>query len=502
MPVQGGNEISELIDGFNRFLRTLGRREECLKASEARFKVMFDDSPLGVALIDSLAGHTYAVNSMFAKIVGRTLEEMATIDWISITHPDDVQKDLDNMALLNARKIPGFQMEKRYIRPDGTVVWISMTVAPIQAIGEAHPRHLCIAEDITERKRMEQALQLSQAQMAASQRIGRTGSWVYSIETNEISGSAEGLRIFGYAPVASNCPIDDIEACIPERARVHQALVDLISEGRNYDLEYVINPADGSSPKAIHSIAMLEKDAQGNPVRVTGFVQDITERKQSEAALHESRNQYRDLVERTPDLVTRVDTEGRFVFVNSSSLIIYGLAPEDCIGRSAFDFIATEDRDGTIAAFQLWLESAVGLFEHENRQVRIDGGVHIMTWKIGAERDESGNIIGFASTARDVSERRQEENLIKERNAALTRQKEELEATLGRIKRLEGLLSICMQCKKIRTESNDWHQLERYIGEHSDTVFSHGLCPECLDREMKQQDLAMPADARTSVRRR
>ena len=63
-----------------------------------------------------------------------------------------------------------------------------------------------------------------------------------------------------------------------------------------------------------------------------------------------------------------------------------------------------------------------------------------------------------------------------------------IEEALGRVKRLEGLLSICMSCKKIRSENNDWHQLEKYISEHSDAVFSHGLCPECLAREMKKPD--------------
>ena len=76
----------------------------------------------------------------------------------------------------------------------------------------------------------------------------------------------------------------------------------------------------------------------------------------------------------------------------------------------------------------------------------------------------------------------------REHQALLIRQKSELEATLSRVKRLEGMLSICMQCKKIRTENNDWHQLEQYIGENSDAVFSHGLCPECLDKEMKKLD--------------
>ena len=95
---------------------------------------------------------------MFAKFAGRTLEEMARIDWMSITHPDDVQKDLDQMALLNAGEIPGFQMEKRYLRRDGSVVWINMTIAPVKVEDKAQPRHLCMIEDITQRKLAEATL--------------------------------------------------------------------------------------------------------------------------------------------------------------------------------------------------------------------------------------------------------------------------------------------------------------------------------------------------------
>ena len=87
---------------------------------------------------------------------------------------------------------------------------------------------------------------------------------------------------------------------------------------------------------------------------------------------------------------------------------------------------------------------------------------------------------------RNQLELKRQRNLVEKQNELLTRQKADLEETLARIKRLEGLLSICMQCKKIRTQSNDWLQLEKYITEHSDALFSHGLCPDCLDKAMKK----------------
>ena len=84
---------------------------------------------------------------------------------------------------------------------------------------------------------------------------------------------------------------------------------------------------------------------------------------------------------------------------------------------------------------------------------------------------------------RNQIELKRQQNIVKQQNALLTQQKEALEATLGRVKRLEGLISICMCCKKMRSEDHTWQQLEQYIGEHSDAVFSHGLCPDCFEQQ-------------------
>lgn len=129
------------------------RMEEVLKESEEQFRTIFEQSPLGIALIDSLTGHIKHVNPRFAEIADRTMEEMIRIDWMSITHPDDLQADLDNMVLLNTKKITGFTMNKRYMRPDGSIVWINMTIAALRVEEEGNRQHLCMIEDITESKK-------------------------------------------------------------------------------------------------------------------------------------------------------------------------------------------------------------------------------------------------------------------------------------------------------------------------------------------------------------
>jgi PAS domain S-box-containing protein len=164
------------IVGFQGIARDITERkqaEDVLRTSEERFKTIFEQAPLGIALIDSLTGHIYEVNPRFAKIAGRAMEEMTNIDWMQITHPDDVQADLDNMALLNAGKINGFQMEKRYLHPDGTAVWINMTIAPMKVEDKAQPRHLCMIEDITDRKQAEERIKRQLEHLTALSGIDR-----------------------------------------------------------------------------------------------------------------------------------------------------------------------------------------------------------------------------------------------------------------------------------------------------------------------------------------
>jgi PAS domain S-box-containing protein len=130
--------------------------EEALRESVEHFRSMVEQAPLGVAIVDSLTAQFYLVNPTLARITGRTVEELQLIDWVAITHPDDIQRDLDQMAAMNAGEIPGFQMEKRYRRSDGTYFWVNITVAPMYVTDETRPRHLLMVEDIDVRKQAEE----------------------------------------------------------------------------------------------------------------------------------------------------------------------------------------------------------------------------------------------------------------------------------------------------------------------------------------------------------
>lgn len=152
---------------------------EALRESEEQLKTMFNEAPLGIALIDSVNGRIYKANPMFARIMGRTMQEMADIKWIDIAHPEDLRAYLENMARLASGEISGFGMETRYIQPGGRAVWVNMSVAPMKATDKMNPRHLCMVEDISERKagalekaRLEEQLSHSQKMEAVGRLAG------------------------------------------------------------------------------------------------------------------------------------------------------------------------------------------------------------------------------------------------------------------------------------------------------------------------------------------
>jgi len=140
------------------------------------------------------------------------------------------------------------------------------------------------------------------------------------------------------------------------------------------------------------------------------LIYSISEEKKANVALEESRKQYHDLIEGTPDLITRVDAAGYILFVNHATTKFCGLPPESCVGRSVFDFIHLDDQASSKQAFALWVEEGKEVFSFENRLVSVDGKVCQMAWSIHAEYDKEGEVCGFASTGRDITEFKQYED--------------------------------------------------------------------------------------------
>ncbi len=166
---------------------------------------------------------------------------------------------------------------------------------------------------------------------------------------------------------------------------------------------------------------------------------------------------------------------------NPAMEAMFGFLPGTLPGRSVRCLYENEEMFEAFGRVIYAEIEATGRFEGEVLYRRHNGERfwakdHGQTIVFGDHRPETYTVFSVI----DISEQKRQQEL-------LTRRNEEVEASLARIKRLEGIISICMYCKKIRTEEDAWEQLEKYITAHSDARFSHGICPDCYSRSLREQ---------------
>ena len=380
--------------------------EAALAQSEKRFRTMFEEAPLGVALIDSLTGHICEVNPKFAEISGRSVAEMAALDWMSITHPDDVQADLDNMARLNAGEIPGFDMNKRYRRPDGSYVWIHMTIAPMVVADRTQPRHLCMIEDITERKRVEAALTKVRLHYQSLLETASDGVHVVSLEGELIEASASFYRMLGYPPEhPPHLNVADWDAqWTPEELK--GLIASLIAHPQVFETRH--RRQNGETFEVEVNTQGIEIDGQRF---LYASARDITERKRTEEALRSSATYSRSLVEASLDALVAISSEGKITDVNDASVQAIGIPRAQLIGTDFSDYF-TEPAQARAGYQQVFQEGFVRDYPLSLRHV--SGRVTEVLYNAAIYRDAQGQVLGVCATARDITERHRAEEALKQ----------------------------------------------------------------------------------------
>ncbi|MDY6951669.1 MAG: PAS domain S-box protein [Thermodesulfobacteriota bacterium] len=137
------------------------RAVESLQQSEKRFKSTFEQAAVGIAHV-ARDGTWLRVNQRLCDIVGYTKRELLEKTFQDITHPDDLEADFNYARQMLNNEIETFSMEKRYIRKEGSIVWINLTVSLVQAASGEPDYFISVIEDITERKLAEEALRSSE----------------------------------------------------------------------------------------------------------------------------------------------------------------------------------------------------------------------------------------------------------------------------------------------------------------------------------------------------
>jgi PAS domain S-box-containing protein len=133
------------------------RAEEALRLSEARFRAAFEMAAVGMAHV-ALDGGLREVNQRFCEILGRTRDEVQSLRFSDVTHPDDVAEGLAQRDALLSGRMSDVHTQKRYLRPDGSIVWVNLTVALVRDSAGAPLHFISVIEDISEQKQAESVL--------------------------------------------------------------------------------------------------------------------------------------------------------------------------------------------------------------------------------------------------------------------------------------------------------------------------------------------------------
>lgn len=267
--------------------------ELALRESEERFRAIFEQAAVGVAQIVTESGQYLHINQRYCDIVGRMPEEMKSTTFMEITHPDDLQEDLDNMGRLRAGKIRDFSMEKRYVRKDGSAVWVNLSVAAMWTAGQQSTCHIAVVEDITERKLAQEHLKASERRYRELHEGSRDGFGLFDMKGRIVECNTTFTEMLGYTKhELSRMTYEDltVEKWREIDAKIMQEQVLVRGYSDVYEKEY--RRKDGTILPAELRRYLL-RDENGTPTGMWAFVRDLTERKAAEQAREQLESQLR-----------------------------------------------------------------------------------------------------------------------------------------------------------------------------------------------------------------
>ena len=305
---------------------------------EAHFRTAFDHAPVGMVIADA-QGRFLRVNPAFARLVGRSVEELIGNDSRDFTHPDDLTLTRQTLASApSSTSDSPIRTEKRYVRKDGSIVWARTQVSA--AIGDdGRTKYLVgTAEDITEWKRTQEELFETRRKLRSALIAGEVATYEWDVNSDRLWGDANFDQIFaterdedGTAPLGRF-----VDAIHPDdRERVMAAVDHTVATGAEYDIEYRV--MNGTLERWVSARGRLERDDEQGIVRFHGVVLDVTARKRAEQELERRSRLYNAFLSNTRDLAYLIDREGRFVYANRALLELWGMTLEDVNGKTLYE---------------------------------------------------------------------------------------------------------------------------------------------------------------------
>jgi PAS domain S-box-containing protein len=386
------------------------KAEEKLADELTRRRILVDQSRDGIVVLDD-KGKVYEANQRFADMLGYTYQEaqeLSVWDW-------EYQFPREQVAeMIRTVDETGDHFETRHRRKDGST--FDVEISTNGAVCAGKKLIFCVCRDITERKRSEEELRQSEARLAEAQSLAYIGSWELDIASNTLTWSDEVYRIFGLRPQQFGATYEAfLENIHPDdREMVNKAYTESVKTKTPYSIVHRLLLKDGTV-KYVNETGETFYDDEGKPIRSIGTVQDITERKQAEAALLEAEEKYKKLIEAASDLIWEANEEGWYTFVSPRIKDLLGYEVEEVVGKKrTLDFAPKKEARKWLKSFKKVNAKRVPFSGFEILHHHKNGNPVIFEVSGIPLFDGTGNFKGYVGINKDITERKQVTEALKE----------------------------------------------------------------------------------------
>ncbi len=299
----------------------------------------------------------------------------------------------------------------RFLINSGEVHFHNISIRPIKnEAGEVY-RFLVEGIDTTEQRLVAEQLRLSEKRYIKTQELGHVGSWEFNLITKEFWGSQETKRIYGLDS-ETNCNDGKlVKSTIVDTKLVDNALKSLIENNAPYDAVFELKPLDRDETRKVHSVAELEMDDNGMPVKIVGSIHDITELIKAQEEIRKTKQRLELATDSASIGIWELDLVNDFLVWDDRMFEIYGVEKnqfKNCY-KDWENSLHPEDIDKTITAFNLALKT--GKFETEFRIIRNKNEVrHIAATATYIMKNEKP--IAMIGANIDISEQKANERKI------------------------------------------------------------------------------------------
>jgi PAS domain S-box-containing protein len=409
-PIEIGDR--RLVLGIARDVTDRKRSEEALRASERRFRTIFELSPESITLLDR-RGKIVTTNGKIFDWLGYKPKEVIgkKISSLRIFTKSSLVMVLQQFRRrLKGQDIPPYEAE--FLHKDGRKVFGRIAANPIRDERGKITSVLVMISNITERKRTEEELlRLSNAVSMSTDSIVISDLNGTIVDVNEAT-----VKMYGAENKNELIGKSSFDLIVPEeRERALAFAKEALQKGYVKNLEYHVLIRDGRQIPIEMSAAIM-KDAAEKPIGFVGVSRDITERKRGAEILREERDRVQNYLDIAGVIILALDAEGRVTLINQKGCEVLGYHEREILGKNWLEkFLPEWTKERVQYAFQRIMDGEVEPLRYMEHYVQTkDGKNRLIAWNNTVFTDDEGRIVGTLSSGEDITKRRKAEVALKE----------------------------------------------------------------------------------------